>query len=239
MVPNKILERIRSGEKPLGAYSTVLSEEIVELCGRVGLDFIGFDGQHGAVTPASIGRMCRVADCYGITPYMRVPDIEESTLLSYLDRGIKMVTAANIETKEQAESLVRYCKFAPEGLRSFTSHRVAEFGLYDGDPKTLMAETNANTMVLVMFESATALENLDAILSVPGIDYYDWGPMDLSQSLGVPGEPNHPRCVEAKKEGNARIHAAGKKLFSEVTEQVNLSAAVGGAAKELLGKHGR
>ena len=169
---NKMLERINGGEKALGAFMYTPDEEVVELCGRLGFDFFNFDAQHTAIPPATIERMCRVADGYAMAAVMRLPDGEESTILSYLDRGVSGIVIPNLETREQAESLVKYAKFAPQGLRSFTSLRVAKFGLHEGDLRSLMEEVNANTIPMPMFESITALDNLDEILSVPGYEYF-------------------------------------------------------------------
>ena len=99
MVPNRILERAAKNEKALGLSLTNCSGELVELAGRMGLDFVDFDGQHSPVTPAEIGEMCRIADALGITVMMRIPDGRESTILSFLDRGVRGITVPNLLTK--------------------------------------------------------------------------------------------------------------------------------------------
>ena len=238
MVANKILERIRRGEKALGLALGSYSDELVELSGVVGLDFVSYDGQHSAATPEIIDRMCRMADGFGVTPIMRVPDQIPSNILNYLDRGIKVVTVPFFETKEQAEALVRCCMFAPEGRRSYTSQRVTRFGTSTG-LKAMMAETNANTVIVPQLETITAYDNLDDILSVPGIEFFGGGPNDLAQSMGHPGEPDHPECLEATEKGRAKLHAAGKRFFDEVTETVTVNVLVRDAAHALLKKHGR
>ena len=122
--PNRILERIRSGEKALGLAMQYPSEVLVEGAARMGLDFVSIDGQHGVVSPEMIEGVCRVADGFGITPAMRVPDQSESTLFLYLDRGMKMITVPNLQTAEEAEKLVQYTYYYPKGRRSATSQRV-------------------------------------------------------------------------------------------------------------------
>ena len=74
MFTNNCLTRIRNGEKALGLDMSDPSEELVELAGRIGLDFVGFDGQHSPITPERVGQLCRVAIGFGVTPIMRVPD---------------------------------------------------------------------------------------------------------------------------------------------------------------------
>ena len=83
MITNKILERARNGQKALGLTLSDPSEELVEMAGRMGLDFVGFDGQHSPLTPERVEQLCRVADGFGVTPTMRIPDQRESTILSY------------------------------------------------------------------------------------------------------------------------------------------------------------
>ena len=85
MVPNKAL----------GLTLREPSGLMVELAGRCGLDFVSFDAQHDPLTPAEIGEMCRIADPYGMTVSMRIPDGAESTILSYLDRGVRVIRPEN------------------------------------------------------------------------------------------------------------------------------------------------
>ncbi len=238
MITNKILERIRQGEKALGLNLKAGSEEFVELAARIGLDFVFFDGQHAALTPVSVERLCRVADGFGITPIMRVPDHRESTILSYLDVGIKLIVVPRLETRAQAEALVKYTYFAPKGMRSATSLRVRLSS--QSDSRTHMyAMINENTMLVPQLESITALQNLDEILMVDGIDYFTGGSEDLAQSMGLPGQSQNPQVLETFAEAEDKIHAAGKWLISDVMESVDLISALIRSAKELLEKHGR
>ena len=103
----------------------------------------------------------------------------------------------------------------------------------------MMAETNANTMIVPQLETITAYNNLDEILQVPGIDFFAGGPNDLAQSMGHVGQPDHPACLEVTEQGRARLHAAGKRFFDEITETVTVNELVRDAAQALLKKHGR
>ena len=238
MIPNRILERERNGEKALGLGLKEPSSLLVELAGRMGLDFVEFDGQHAPVTPAEIGHLCRIADALGITVAMRIPDGRESTILSYLDRGVAQITVPNLLTREEAQALVKYAFYAPLGLRSATSVAIMH-GQLDGDHVRLFQEVNANTVIVPQLESIVALENLDEILAVDGIDYFGGGAEDMAQSLGLPGQPRHPRVTEAYAEITRRLHAAGKRMAGEVMESVNSFDLTKDAIAGLLGKHGR
>lgn len=238
MVPNQILQRMSRGEKALGLSLTEPSGLLVELAGRSGLDFVSFDAQHTPLTPAEIGEMCRLADAYEMTVSMRIPDGAESTILSFLDRGVRVITVPNLLTAEQAEELVKYSFFAPLGLRSATSIATMH-GQVDGDHVRLFREVNANTVIVPQLESIVALENLDEILAVAGIDFFGAGAEDMAQSLGLPGQPQHPRVAETYARIREKLHAAGKRMLSEVSAGISAFDLTKEAIAELLREHGR
>ena len=109
----------------------------------------------------------------------------------------------------------------------------------EGDRAQRLADVNASTMVVPQLESATALENLEEILTVEGIDYFAPGVGDLAQSMGLPGQPSHPRVQEAWRGAGDKIRAAGKGLIEDAIETVRAIDVVYGAAAGLLEKHGR
>jgi 4-hydroxy-2-oxoheptanedioate aldolase len=238
--PNRILERVRNGEKALGLAMQYPYEQMVEAAARMGLDFISIDGQHGVVSPEDVETICRIADGFGITPAMRVPDQEESTLFLYLDRGMKMITVPNLRTAEEAERLVKYCFYGPIGRRSATSQRVIFTSGGDAsDPRDFFNFTNENTIVVPQLESITAFENLDEILEVDGIDYFGGGPLDIAQSMGHHGQPDHPACIEAYQAACDKVRAAGKHMIGDVTESVDVFAAVHDGVKTMMTVNGR
>ena len=238
MPRNKIIERMRNGEKAIGLGLSFYADEMVELAGVMGLDFVWYDGQHAPITPETIDRFCRMCDGYGLTPSMRVPDHLPGNILNYLDRGVRAITVPNLETREQAEALVKACFFAPLGLRSFTGQRIMRYGL-GGDFKTVMEDTNANLLIVPQLESITAYNNLDEILKVEGIEVFAGGPNDLAQSMGHPGEADHPDCLKVTEEGTAKIRAAGKLREDEIRVLLDATKSVQGAIRTTLAEHGR
>ena len=237
MATNKIIEKMRAGEKALGLHLNFYSEDLIEIAGLMGLDLVNYDGQHGPVTPETIDSLCRLCDAYGLTPAMRVPDQIPSNILNYLDRGVRAITVPDLETKEQAEALVQACFFGPIGRRSYTGPRMTRYGLTE--PKAMMEEANDTFLLMPQIESITAYRNLEEILTVPQIEVFTGGPNDLAQSMGHPGEPDHPECLRVTEEGQAKIRAAGKKVASDVMESVAAAATVQDAMAALLKQHGR
>ena len=233
MPVNKIIEKMRQGQKAVGISLSYYSDEIIELAGVMGLDFVSFDGQHAAITPETIDRFCRMCDGWGLTPAMRVPDQIQSNILNYLDRGMRAITIPDLETREQAEKLVEYCYFAPRGRRSYTSKRVTRFGT-ETDLPAMMQRTNDELLLLPQIESITAYENLDEILKVEGLEVFSGGPNDLAQSMGFPGQPDHPDCLKVTEEGRNKIHAAGKFRDDEIMVSVDATIAVKDAVNAML-----
>jgi len=107
------------------------------------------------------------------------------------------------------------------------------------DPRNFFNFTNENTIVVPQLESITAFENLEEILEVDGIDYFAGGPLDIAQSMGHHGQPNHPACVEAFEEACQKVRDAGKHMISDVTSSVDVFAAVHDGVKAMLASHGR
>ena len=238
MFTNNCLTRIRNGEKALGLAMSDPSEELVELAGRIGLDFVGFDGQHSPITPERVGQLCRVAIGFGVTPIMRVPDGRESTILSYLDRGIRQITVPNLQTREEAEALVKFSYFAPLGLRSATSLSMV-FHQDTASRADLMADVNANLVVVPQIESATCVDNLEDILQVDGLQYFAEGREDMAQSLGLPGGHADPRVDEAYARARTKLKAAGKEMWIDHLESIDVAQLVRGGAEDLLREHNR
>ena len=238
MIENRILWRKARGEKALGLSMNEPSEELAELAGRMGLDFVSLDSQHAPVTPRQAGTICRIAEGFGMTTSMRIQDGAESTILSYLDRGVQVIVVPNLETREAAEALVKYTFFAPLGLRSSTSRPMAL--RQDGPERAgLFEAANRNTLVVPQIESVTAVDNLDEILRVDGIGFFGGGPEDMAQSLGLPGGHADPRVAEQFARARAKVEAAGKHMWDDFTEYVQVFGVVKGAMEEALARLGR
>ena len=238
MIENRILWRKARGEKALGVSMNEPSEEVVELAGRMGLDFVSLDGQHAPVSPQQVGTICRIAEGFGMTTTMRISDGAESTILSYLDRGVQLIVVPNLQTREETEALVKYTFFAPLGLRSSTSYPMVL--RQDGAERiSLFEAANRNTLLVPQLESVTSVENLDEILQVDGIDFFAGGPEDMAQSLGIPGGHADPRVAEQYARAEAKVRAAGKFMLGDHTESVQVLGVVKGAIEEALAGLGR
>ena len=215
MRTNNVVTRMKAGQVAYGGNLSFPSSTLTELMGRAGFEFVFFDGEHGPFTPDLLDDLCRVADMAGLTPFARVPNIEPSTILRFLDRGIMGVMGPHITTKEKARQLADACRYTPRGTRSFGSGRGAYFGDIESGPE-YMEHTNANMVVIAQLEDVESLSNIDGILSVEGIDLYNSGAQDIAQSMGLQGQPNHPKVKEFEAKVMDEVHAAGKQMTTEV-----------------------
>ena len=212
---NRVVEKMRRDELAYGINMSFPSTTLVELAGRAGFEFVMFDGEHGPFTPQDIDDLCRVADMAGLTPMARVPNIDDSTILRFLDRGIMGILGPHVTTAERARQLADACRYVPRGKRSFGSGRGAYYGDFDSGPE-YMEHTNDNILVMAQLEDVEVLDNIDEILSVEGIDVYASGAQDIAQSMGLQGQPNHPGVKEFEAAVADRVRAAGKKTSEDV-----------------------
>ena len=215
MRTNNVIARMNRGETATGCILNFPSSTIVELIGMSGFDFVQFDGEHGPFTPESLDDLCRVADLSGLTPIARVPNINASTVLRFLDRGVMGIMGPHITTGGEARALANACRYAPLGKRSFGSGRGAYFGDFASGLQ-YMKHTNAQVLVIAQLEDVEVLDHLDEILSVDGIDLFASGAQDIAQSLSLPGEPEHPSVTEFQQKVENAVHAAGKKIAADV-----------------------
>jgi 4-hydroxy-2-oxoheptanedioate aldolase len=210
MRTNVVKAKLLAGEKVYGVSFTFPLLQAVEIVGNLGYDFVYIEGEHGAFSLSDIEEMCIVANAMGMTVHARVPNIHPSTILRFLDRGVQGIRGPHIRNVADAEALVRACRFTPQGKRSFYGSRPAGYGLPDDVP-AYMAQANEEIWVSALLEDREAVEeNLSEILSVEGLDEVGIGHVDLSQSMGHPGNWEHPRVAEAMESAWARIRAAGK-----------------------------
>jgi len=216
--PNRVKAAIRAGRKAYGYTLPFPSPWVIDIMGKIDFDFVFLDGEHGPFGLEQLEGLCRAAELHRATTIARVPDIGASTILRYLDRGLMGIMGPHVATEADARQLVRACYFGPLGERSFGGNRGTDYNAGITDKAAYYREANEQMLVIALLEDAVVLDNLDAILSVPGIDLYGIGPHDFSQSLGYPGQPDHPEVVKAMQEISRRVRLAGGTMQLDVME---------------------
>jgi 4-hydroxy-2-oxoheptanedioate aldolase len=167
--------------------------------GFSGFDFVIIDAEHGPISIENAQNMIRAAESENITPIIRVDKNDESFILRALDIGAQGVEIPQINCKSDALRAVKSVKYSPKGERGVC--RFVRAANYSSMDKFKYFESaNKETMIIAHIEGVEGINNLDEILSVSGIDVIFIGPYDLSQSLDIPGEVNHPLVVEKMTE---------------------------------------
>ena len=191
-----IRQRLQSGEVVLGQMVLELfTSGIGPMLAACDLEFVIFDMEHGRCDIALLAEM--IASCRGsnIVPMARVPDLNFAPLSRVLDLGAKGIMVPRVETREQAEEIVRQVKYAPQGERGVALGVAHD--LYRAGTQEFFQKANEEIVVILLLETAKAFENLDAIISVPGIDIAWMGHYDLTVSMGIPAQFDHPRFLDA------------------------------------------
>tara|TARA_B100001123_G_scaffold240132_1_gene268630 strand:- start:661 stop:1395 length:735 start_codon:yes stop_codon:yes gene_type:complete len=195
---------------------------IAEWAGYAGFDDLHLDMEHGVFDWESAEMMCRVADMHGMTCTARIPNTETDTILRAFDRGLMGILCPHVDNAEQAHRIAMASRFGPQGERSFGTSRGRDYGMHDMTPAEYMAEFNREVTVAIQIETKHAVDTIEEILEVDGIDLITFGPQDLAQSLGHPGYPDHPEVVEAMESVITAVHARGRKMSSDVQRGINL-----------------
>jgi 2-keto-3-deoxy-L-rhamnonate aldolase RhmA len=180
--------------------------DIVELLGAIDYDFVMIDCEHGSMSHEQVENMVRAAEVFGITPLVRVPDHGEATILRYLDRGVQGIIVPHVNSGAEAEAVSRAARYYPEGDRGASSGRAHDYNVSMNRVQS-SKWINEQMLVVVMAEETTALDNLDDIVAVPGVDVVHVAANDLTQSMGNP-EPEEVRRVMRGVVG--RIRDGGK-----------------------------
>jgi 4-hydroxy-2-oxoheptanedioate aldolase len=197
MEMTEIVKRFREKLKDnvvIGPFSKASDPAFIEIIGRSGFDFVIIDLEHGPNTVQTTQSLIRVAQLTGILPVVRVKGYSSSTVGEALDIGAGGIQAPQISNAEEAREVVKCARFSPAGNRGVCRF-VRAAGYSSIDRFKYFKDAN-EAVIILQLEGREALDNLDEILSVEGVDIIFVGPYDLSQSLGVPGNIELPAVTE-------------------------------------------
>jgi len=209
MRANELKRKIERGETVLGPFMNCCDPSFIEIVGLSGFDFAIVDMEHGPLSVETAADLCRAGQRAGLDPIVRVRKNDAPQIQRALDIGSAGVQVPQIETREQAEAVVRAAKYAPLGMRGISLYTRAGDYTVNG-LAGITDQLNQEQLVIIHIEGVRGLENLDDIVTVPHIDIIFLGPYDLSQSFGIPGQVNDPRVVNGMKDAVVKIRAAGK-----------------------------
>jgi 2-keto-3-deoxy-L-rhamnonate aldolase RhmA len=188
MVNNSLMAKLKRGEPVLGTMMQELRSPAVPMIfANAGFDFIFIDMEHGAHTMETVADLIKVTRLAGITPLVRIPDLQYHFIARCLDAGAQGFMVPRIETREQAEKAVAFSKYPPLGERGCSINK--GHNNYKGDDLlSFVKSANEENLVILQIERKAAMEDLDNILSVEGVDGAILGPNDMAVSYGVPND---------------------------------------------------
>ncbi len=186
-------KRLLQGELVLGTILSLNSPDVAEILSQIGFDWLFIDAEHSTLDPHDLKALLQaIGDS---TPcVVRVPALDEIAVKKTLDAGAAGLLVPQVNTAEQAECLVRWGRYHPGGSRGLGFGRAQGYGLRVGE---YLEVANDNVLLSIQAESAEAVKNIEAIVQVDGLDAVLVGPYDLSASMGLPGQVDHPNVRDA------------------------------------------
>lgn len=194
MRENAALKSWRDGAQTIGCWLSLANVHTAEALAGLGFDWMCVDLQHGLLDYQDLTCMLPAISASPATPLVRVPWNEPYEIMKALDAGAYGVIVPMVNDREEAEQAVAACRYPPAGIRSFGPIRAA---LYGG--RGYARDANNHIACIAMVETRQGLDNLDAIVTTPGLDAVYIGPSDLALALGLPatGDSDHPEHAAA------------------------------------------
>lgn len=204
---NKIKKKIEDGQIAIGTWMQIPSGDISEIIARTGYDFCAADMEHSEITNSSLASIFRGLKGSDCQPSVRVASNEKMKIRVPLDLGANVLIVPLVNSKEEAVRAVQFAKYPPEGVRGYAFCRANNWGI---DFDTYVKKSNDDILLLSMVESREAVNNIDEILSVDGIDGVFVGPYDMSGSYGIVGDLENKIMQDALEKVVNSCKKAGK-----------------------------
>lgn len=199
-----VLKRVlKKGQLTIGSWITLAHPAIAEIMAKAGFDWLAVDLEHSVITIRETEELIRVIDLCGVVPLVRLSANDPVQIKRVMDAGAHGVIVPMVNSVAEAEQAVSAVRYPPQGARGVGLARAQGYGTRFGE---YLDWVNKESVVIVQVEHIKAVNNLEEILSVDGVDGFIVGPYDLSGSLGVPGQFDHPLMTEAMQ----RIETVGK-----------------------------
>ena len=221
-----VLEKLRSGGKVSAAWNQLGSNLSAEIIAEAGFDVMVIDMEHAQVTLPQVISMIQATKGTDCVPFVRIPWNDSVWCKQVLDTGAYGIHVPYVQTREEAEAAVSYCKYPMQGVRGIAmSHRAITYGM---DKDRYFPRANKELMVIIAIETPLGVKNIREIVSVEGVDGIFIGPADLATSMGHMGDPGHPEVQAAIRTIEEAVLPTGKFLGTV--------AADAAAAKKLYDK---
>lgn len=193
---NKVKQKLKSNEVCIGSWIAMDHPWVADIMGQCGFEFLVVELEHSTIELGALNALFATIELHGAVPMVRLSSNDPIQAKRVLEAGAYGIIVPMVNTREEAIAAVEMTKYPPFGKRSFGLGRAQDFGF---DSQQYFSRANDETIVIVQIESVQGVENIESILEVQSIDGVFIGPYDLSGSMGIPGQLNHPRVVEGRK----------------------------------------
>jgi len=198
MRDNPVKTKLAAGGSSFGTMAfEFFTPGFPQIARAAGAEFVLFDMEHSAADVDSIKAQIQLCRGIGLVPMVRVPAAQYHFIARMLDSGAMGIMVPMVESVAQAQHIVSCTRYPPLGRRGAAFGVAGHDDYAGGDVKAKIAAANARTMVICLIETATGVENVDAIAALPGVDVCWLGHFDLTNFLGIPAQFDHPRYLAA------------------------------------------
>lgn len=204
---NKFRRALLERQVTLGSWIQIGHPACAEVLARAGFDWVCVDLEHGVIDLATTADIFRAVAGFDCVPVARLPLNDPIWIHRVLDAGARGLIIPMVKTAGEAEAAIREAKYPPRGARGFGFSRA---NLHGADFDSYIASANDEIAMVMQIEHKDAIANLDAILKVDGVDGVFIGPLDLSGSMGVTGQLDHPQMVAALEKCRSACRAHNK-----------------------------
>ncbi len=204
-MPTDFKSRLANGEPLFGTMVTLPSPVTAEVLAAAGFDWLFIDAEHGPLGTTEVLAILQAVS-HRVACIVRVPESAETPIKQMLDLGAHGIIAPQIQTARQTQQVVTWSKYSPDGSRGVGLARAHGYGATFAE---YVEQANDEITVIVQAEHIVAVENIEAIVQVAGVDAIQLGPYDLSASMGKMGQINHPAVLDAIDRIYAACHSAG------------------------------
>ena len=215
MERKKLKDSLRNREKLFGAWVSYAEPSITETFAKAGFDFLAIDMEHSTITLPQAQRIIAASQFYNVPCLPRPVSHSNDFFKPLLESGSDGLLVQMVNTTDEVENIINHLKYPPIGKRSYGVNRAQEYGF---EFNNYITNWNDESTLIIQVESIEAVNNIDNLLSYDQIDGVMIGPYDISGSLGVPGETNHPKVIEASKKVINSCKKFGKSCGTQLND---------------------
>jgi 2-keto-3-deoxy-L-rhamnonate aldolase RhmA len=212
---HNLKKKLEERRKVFAAWTSFGHPSISEVFSRIGVDFVGIDLEHSTISLEQAQQIITVCHGCGTSALPRIASHNMEMVKRVLDSGADGIIAPMVSNPSEVERLIGWCKYPPVGQRSYGVARGQGYGF---DFEEYTRSWNETSILIIQIESVQGVENVEELLNYEEVDGAMIGPYDISGSLGVPGQLNHPDVVEACKKMISACQSSGKSCGIHLVE---------------------